>query len=439
MKKSMYNFHVVDSKSGDAILFNTKTGALVAFDREEGSRLQEVLEKPDSFAGQEVYNELVSNGFIVEEAVDEFGQVLERNRLASADQNRLDLFIMPNMNCNFSCTYCYEDHTKSEMTDVTSKAIMSWIDKELPKTKVLLVSWFGGEPLLSTDRVVALHSSIKKACNLHGVELVSHITTNGYLLSKPVARSLVELGILSFQITIDGKREDHDKLRPLRGGQGTYDRIRQNIIDLVECHCEVNLKLRINYHSGNLGSVLEMLDDFPSSVRSHIDIVFEQIFGQTYGKYDDLDGAQQAKTKVEDLYLKARSMGYLTTKDTPSMQKGTYCYADRARQYTVNFNGDVFKCTVSKFDSKYRFGYLTDDGTLALEGRRWDDWMNVDGFEDKCVTCLYMPMCMGGCRKVRGMWGTVGADCTLPFLGLSERVIKAYRGHEHEEDYCADK
>ena len=121
------------------------------------------------------------------------------------------------------------------------------------------------------------------------------------------------------------------------------------------------------------------------------------------------------------------------------MQKGTYCYADRSRQYTINFNGDVFKCTVSKFDSKYRFGYLTDNGSLALEGHRWDDWMNIDGLEEKCVSCVYMPMCMGGCRKVRGMWGTVGADCTLPFLGLSERVMKAYIGHAHEEDSYADK
>ena len=435
----MYNFQVADPKSGDLVLFNTKTGALVAFDREEGPRLEKVLEKPWLFAGQEVYNELASFGFIVEESLDEFGEVLERNKLASADQNRLDLFVMPNMNCNFSCSYCYEDHAKSEMTDVTANAILNWLDKELPKTKVLLVSWFGGEPLLSTDRVLALHSSIKEVCSFHGVELVSHITTNGYLLSKSVATSLVELGILSFQITIDGKREDHDKLRPLRGGQGTYDRIKRNIVDLVECHRDVNLKLRINYHSGNLGSVLEMLDDFPLNVRSHIDIVFEQIFGQTYGKYGDLDGAQQAKTKVEELYQKARSIGYLTTKDTPLMQKGTYCYADRSRQYTINFNGDVFKCTVSKFDSKYRFGYLTDNGSLALEGHRWDDWMNIDGLEEKCVSCVYMPMCMGGCRKVRGMWGTVGADCTLPFLGLSERVMKAYIGHAHEEDSYADK
>jgi hypothetical protein len=61
----------------------------------------------------------------------------------------------------------------------------------------------------------------------------------------------------------------------------------------------------------------------------------------------------------------ARSLGYKVTMNSVAPDQLTYCCADRRSQIVINYNGDVFKCTVDKFDSKDRLGVLEDGGVIA--------------------------------------------------------------------------
>ena len=94
----------------------------------------------------------------------------------------------------------------------------------------LVLTFFGGEPLLNlpvmyhlAERHVARHAA-RAAC-----ELFVNIITNGLLLTRGGRRSLLPFGLNGVKITLDGDRDTHNRMRPLRGGQGTFDRIVENI------------------------------------------------------------------------------------------------------------------------------------------------------------------------------------------------------------------
>ena len=55
------------------------------------------------------------------------------------------------------------------------------------------------------------------------------IITNGLLLTEEVVDRLMPFGLKGVKITLDGDRDTHNRMRPLRGGQGTFDRIIENI------------------------------------------------------------------------------------------------------------------------------------------------------------------------------------------------------------------
>lgn len=427
MKASRFNFTTTYERTGEALLFNTLTGAFAAVTPETYTKVTRLFDDPAQVTRDpELANFLESRGFLTGDHVDEDAIVLERSQMGINDGNRLDVIVMPNMNCNLSCVYCYESHRKSEMNEETTASLIAWLENMVPRFKVVLLSWFGGEPLLSYDRLVEVHRRVLDLCAEHNVLFSSHITTNGYALTAERAATLLSLDCYSYQITLDGVPEIHDATRPLRGGGSTFDRILKNLCTLVAMDKRVNVKLRVNYDETNLDRVPELLARIPEDVRPQLDFVLERIFGEEFGNYVDDMPSRRVGATVEHLYELARRMGFSVTMNPLQPARLTYCYADRKNEFVINYNGDVFKCTVDRFEPKDRLGWLQRDGTIGWEQGRLVGWQDVSTFEAKCHSCTFMPICMGGCRKVRWREGTVGADCTLPFMGFDKRLQYRY-------------
>ena len=430
-KVSKYNILVPVPEHGLFCIHNTLTGARILA-AEDDNDLKGVLAGHFEGVCAELLNDLFESGLIVDSDRNEYSDVRDINQAARHDRNRLDLHIMPNMNCNFACSYCYEDHRKSDLSIPKQDSILKWLRNELSETSVLLVSWFGGEPLLSFTALARMQGKIRDLCAERGVELVSHITTNGYALDAEKAASLIDLGLFSYQITVDGGRESHNTTRPLRGGQGTFDTILANIHTLCRLSNSVSLKLRVNYQLDTLSSIPELLAKIEPDIRGNVDLVLEPIFGESFG--DNAEDQALSIPAVAQSYDLAKQMGFNISKAQLPSVKGTYCYADRERQYVIDHDANVFKCTVSRFDEKARLGRIEEDGVLTLEGDRWERWMREPGQDEKCSQCQYAPLCMGGCRKVRIALGTMGESCTLPFAGLRDsirnEVLEQLRGQE---------
>src|SRR3954447_11860896 len=97
----------------------------------------------------------------------------------------------------------------------------------------LVLPFCGGEPLLNLPVMYYMASRLHASCEALGVELVINIITNGLLLTREVVERLNACGLNGVKITLDGDRDTHNRMRPLRGGQGTFDKIIQNVREVA--------------------------------------------------------------------------------------------------------------------------------------------------------------------------------------------------------------
>src|SRR5205814_5081162 len=87
----------------------------------------------------------------------------------------------------------------------------------------------GGEPLLNLPVMYVLAERMWNATQSRGVSMLVNIITNGLMLTPAVVDRMLPYGLNGIKITLDGDRDPHNRMRPLRGGQGTFDRLVENI------------------------------------------------------------------------------------------------------------------------------------------------------------------------------------------------------------------
>ncbi|MGE5355623.1 MAG: radical SAM protein [Deltaproteobacteria bacterium] len=417
MKSSFYNLFINSEDQNSIVLFNTLYGSMTSFTTQEIDIVREMLDNPNKYFDENkiIYETLISQKFLIEDNFDEMGIIKNRKLKGIADKNRLDVIIMPTQDCNFNCIYCYEEHKKSKMDNETLVGLKKWLSIELPKFKVVYFSFFGGEPLLYYKKLIELLQFIEDIEVKNKIIIVKHITTNGYLLSKSKIKSLVELGVKDFQITVDGTANTHNKMRPLKNGKASFEKVHQNIILLAEENNEVKVTIRINFNHTNFHTIPDLLKSFPEKLRSQLRISLEPVFGDC--EYNALDniGSEELGLFFSRYLELAEQSGFnsISGKNIVRTGKLVYCYAERENQYIINYNGDVFKCSVHNFESLNRKGFIKSDGSFVKDEMKWNEWMNLSLFEEFCLECKYIPLCMGGCRKKRLNIGGKMSSCAL--------------------------
>lgn len=417
MKASRYNVSVHDPDSGKTLIYNTLYGSLSRWESSEFEIAKRILADPCSAYLQDasVLDVLISQQNLVEDAADELAIVRSRKIMGSRDRNRLDVILMPTLDCNFACTYCYEPHHPSKMEAAEEAAIRAWLEREIPKHKVTMLHWFGGEPLLAYDQVLSISRHVTTVARESGVASLINITTNGYLLTSSRIRELIGIGIFNYQITVDGPPETHNKLRSLRNGRGSFDRLFANVVELARAHDDVRISVRVNFNHFNLHSIPRLLEMFPTDVRGRLRVVYEPIFGDHAVSAADNLTAEDIASSMAEYYELARSLGYDVALGMSGVATGklVYCYAERESQYIIDFKGDVFKCSVSNFDPERRVGNIESDGSFVRAEAEWHRWVNAEVFEEQCISCAYLPLCMGGCPKTRFQKQAEGSGCAL--------------------------
>jgi uncharacterized protein len=416
MKSSQYNIFINIPNSKTTLLFNTLYGSLVSMEIDEAVFIKKILNNNQPInINNDTHAGLVKQKFIIDDNVNELELIRKRKQEGIRDNNRLDAIIMPTLDCNFACSYCYEEHHQSQMTKETEDAVKEWLRKEIPRHKVLLLSWFGGEPLLSISTILSISRHALKVAQDNNVEMIGHITTNGYLFTKRSIRELFETEIFDYQITLDGTPEEHNRLRPLKTGKGTFNRIFNNIVSIASLGEHVRVSIRVNFNHQNIRTIPSLLRMFPENIRSNLRIEFEPIFGDC--KLNALDNIQSSE--ISDLLAQyctlAKNLGYGVYHGLSHISTGklVYCYAERENQFVINYNGDVYKCSVTKFKPEDRTGYISNDGTLVKIENEWSKYVNSELFEERCCSCIYLPLCMGGCKSARIESKNVGSYCSL--------------------------
>lgn len=417
LKPSMYNISVDNSETGETALYNTLYGSLTLWSPEEIPVVRQVFSKPQhpAAAASQIANVLIEQKYLIDDTVSEREIVNERKRAGVIDKNRMDVILMPTQECNFACSYCYESHQPSRMSSAAENNINKWLESEIPKYKVTLFNWFGGEPLLEFRKVISITKNAAEIAGKTGSTLIRHMTTNGYLLDKSRIEALLSVGIHDFQITLDGPAETHDKLRCLKNGSGTFEQVFQNVVVLARSNEKIKISLRVNFNHSNLHSIPQLLEMFPADIRAQLRIVYEPIFGDCSLSASDNIPDKEISGAMADYYEMAKALGYDVVLGLSGLHTGklVYCYAERANQYIINYNSDVFKCGVSEFKREERVGHIGHGGIFHMDKNSWDQWVNANYFEEICYACVYLPLCMGGCRKMRLSRQETGSNCAL--------------------------
>lgn len=306
--------------------------------------------------------------------------------------HKLHLIALSTEKCNFRCSYCYEDFAIGRMRPWVVDAIKQLIDRRLSLgLKELTLDWFGGEPLLAADICIDVSRYASQKCKSLGAQFGGGFTTNGYLLTPHLARELAEIGVATFQITLDGAQRAHDATRVLANGGPTFDRIWSNLKSLSATRISFQITLRLHVSPSNEESLCELLgminEHFGKDDR--FDIHFHRISdlgGPKAGMFETLSMAEYRAALGR---LKAKSQPR-TSSEVDLLESREICYAAKPNSILIRADGRLGKCTVALNDARNNIGRIRPDGTLDLDNAVLHDWFA--GFESMNPAVLGCPL-----------------------------------------------
>lgn len=406
LKPSYYNFFF-DYDGETHLAFNALTGAFARINDASYESFNRLLNDPDNFEPRDENETRLLEGakraqFVVDSEYNEFDIIKFRaNRLKYASET-FHLTIMPTLDCNFRCPYCYENFQKGKMSLEMQDALCDWVNAKLKGAVVFNVSWFGGEPLMAFDVLRNLSQRFKKLCKRRQVRYVAGITTNGYFLTPKIVDRIKELSIKVYQITIDGPPETHDKRRVLINGNPTFSRILSNLTNLCEKIPDVDVKIRVNFDPASFDQIPGLFPLIPEIVRSKSEIYFRQAFPSPkwWDKNEPSKKTYVSRNMGRLDYMKlqtaAQDYGFKVLVSNYSPQAG-YCEADYANHFVIDPSCNIHKCTVA-FDEEHRVGKIFADGQVEVNVPLMAKWILRNTYErDICKNCKILPLCMGGC------------------------------------------
>lgn len=376
------DFNIVVYSNEKYITYNSLTGNISV-----GERLLESIDK-----NKAATLELGKYGFIVASEEDEELEAFEkyyRYRFSSV----LDVAVSVTRACNFRCTYCYQEHN-SENPNMVLDKFSEVLRYRLRNFTDLNIAWFGGEPLLCFEQVRQYSNKWRKWCRSINRRYSSSITTNGYNLNLEDFCKLLDSGIISYKVTLDGLRDTHDCSRYLASGEGTYDRIINNLRAIRDfCKRKYNMTIRVNLSKKSLDKldeIIEMLwNEFGSDRRFSFE--FMPIKNWSEDCSNEMRKVFLSEADVQSMFRKMTEHKHLLNYTSYySLLQNSLCFAIRENGFLLLPNGELHKCTILDAESKY--GYI-ESKKLVRENGVFS--LNKIPRMGKCKTCKFWANCFG--------------------------------------------
>jgi uncharacterized protein len=428
MQASMFNVRVPLDRSEDVFLMNTFTDAQLIVSRDVVDLIDRLPDTGDFTAVErETLEQLSEQGFVVRDRDAEREDLRVFFRDVREDTDTLKVTVLTTLQCNFACDYCIQgdhgDYNKhaAKMSLEMSARVAAWVESRMEAIAPnrLVLTFFGGEPLLNMPVLYDLAERVHAACTARGVTLLINIITNGLLMTREMVERLNPLGLNGIKITLDGDREAHNVSRPLRGGQGTFDRIIANtraVADLTRIAVGGNFEMDTADSYPALLDFLAAQDFAPRLSRVTFKPVIREKSAQAKGiipltvvggEGKPLNGAcmTSAGTGVsrvcDTCNFVDEKMAFLreeTKKRGFSTIDGVHmgpCEIHREHAYTIGPDGSLFACPGFAGEALQSTGHI--DG--RDEGFRSQALRNFERLAawDQCHDCAFIPVCAGGC------------------------------------------
>jgi uncharacterized protein len=433
MQPSMFNLRVPLEARDEVFLMNTLTDAQLIVSSDVAELIDRV--EKGEFGGsaadtdaREAIDLLWENGFLVEnraadrQALDTYMESVKTNT------DELNVTVLTTLQCNFACDYCFQgdhgDYNKfaDKMSPEMALRVCGWIERELDRVRPekLVLTFFGGEPLLNIPVMYTIAERASAASRARGVELFINIITNGLLLSEELVDRLLPLGLNGIKITLDGDRDTHNRMRPLRGGQGTFDRIVANIRKVAgRCRIAIGGNFDETSVEGFAG-LLQFLKDqdfadklvkvnFKPVVRAEAKTPAKNIIplipvganakplngtcmtSVGSGAGSGCDNCDFIDDQMSFLREETRRYGF-TTHD--GVHNGP-CHVHMQHAQTIGPDGSLYPCPGFTGQLATSTGHIDDRKDAFRESAR-ERFERLSPWKE-CGDCAYIPVCAGGC------------------------------------------
>lgn len=139
-------------------------------------------------------------------------------------------------NCNLRCVSCacWRQTTSNELSTAEWKDVFS----QLAQLPIYKVNFTGGEPLIRRDAI-----ELMRFARAAGIRH-THLNTNAILLTPAKLDDVLAAGVRSFNISVDGPRDLHDRIR---GREGAFDRTVAHLRNLIAQRDRYQLKVRMAF------------------------------------------------------------------------------------------------------------------------------------------------------------------------------------------------
>lgn len=406
---SKYN-SIFKDKKYSFFLYNSLSNKLFELDEFNYKLLasfqgKEIKKNQLSLINQSIAKILLENLILVKKNDDKLtllGKQHNRNKL-SYDVSNLALTICPTLGCNFACSYCFENSQNdyNKMDNIVIEQILKFI-KRFDKAKDLSITWYGGEPTLVFDVIRNITNKIK-LLDIKFKE--ASIITNGYLLNKNKINLLNDLKIKSVQVTIDGKKDVHDRRRFLLSGKPTYKKIIKNIQDLMNSSYEGSCDIRVNIDKSNYSEYLELRKELLQSFKNKKVFVYagrvETFNDNTCGLNCNLSSNEWADFTINLFKNNNEAPGEHIY---PDSNLENVCSANSINSFVIGTKGELYKCWEDVGKKEYVVGNIFEDDFITNRELISMYDVGTNPYLDKdCIDCSILPICGGGCvnRRLR--------------------------------------
>jgi uncharacterized protein len=282
--------------------------------------------------------------------------------------NTLHLILMPTEACNLRCVYCFEEFRHGRMEVGVVRAVKCLLERRVPELDALTLSWFGGEPLLAQDLIEEMLDHVWGLVHDHpGIRFTSDVTTNCYLLNHPRFERLLERGVTTYQVTMDGPRQWHDRKRVRADGRGTFHRIWSNLRAIRDVEGAFTILVRLHADKENLGDLPAFIEEYTGTFGQDPRFkLFLRPLSRFGGRNDSILpvlGARAAHGTVQTLRDLARQHG---VEQCNLEHMDSVCYASRANSFVVRADGRLNKCCLALDDPANQVGRICADGSLEI-------------------------------------------------------------------------
>lgn len=333
-------FNIIRSVNGKQILYNTYSGHIMEMN---DTNIHYMLDSDLVNINSEKMASYLKLGFIVDSDVNEDDIIDELRKKHIVESETLYLYLLPTEECNFRCVYCYEQFKHVWMHKRIQDSIIEYVRQNIKKYKYLRVEWFGGEPLLALDIVEYMSAQLINICRENSVIYYAAMTTNAYTLNLNTFKKLIRCKVRSYQITIDGLRETHDRQRCLANGNGTFERIIKNLID-IKNNVKTNvldITLRVNISKSILQNIYSVIDYFNETLL--VDKRFN-LFLKLVGDYggDRVKNISEQLCDLNDLddaIAYCKKNGINMYESAPLGIGGNVCYASKNSSWVIGADG----------------------------------------------------------------------------------------------------